>query len=58
MSVFLWTDSFEDFFSVVTEHHEQVDFPARVAVHRVHLKRETCTHMLLEKIIHEFSTKT
>lgn len=48
MSVFLahlycvqccFTHSFEDFLSVIVEHHEQVDLPAGVAVHRVHLQR-------------------
>ncbi len=34
------THSFEYFLSVVTEHHEQVDLPAGVAVHRVDLQRE------------------
>lgn len=32
--------SFEHFLSVVTEHHEQVDLPAGVAVHRVDLQGE------------------
>lgn len=53
MSVFLahlycvqccFTHSFEDFLSVIVEHHEQVDLPAGVAVHRVHLQRaQTCS---------------
>ena len=34
------THSFQHFLSVVTVHHEQVDLPAGVAVHRVHLQRE------------------
>ena len=47
---FIWSDrllclsvvthSFQHFLSVVTVHHEQVDLPAGVAVHRVHLQRE------------------
>lgn len=35
------TYSFQDFILVVTEHHEQVDFPASVAVDRVNLQGDT-----------------
>lgn len=45
-----FTHSFEEFLFVVTEHHKQVDLPAGVAVHRVHLQGEEDTQDITKSV--------
>lgn len=50
----LQTHAFENFFSVVTEGHEQVDLPAGVAVHGVHLQGAKSAFSLSGRVLLRF----